>query len=59
MGAAYAVLGVGQLIALARYGDEVDFGDPSSWIYLGFLVTVVLGGGLLAWSGSLRALASR
>jgi hypothetical protein len=47
-GVAYAVLGLAQLIAVARYTDDVDFGDPGSWIYVGFFATVLVGGVALA-----------
>ncbi len=45
-----AVLGVMFAVALARYGGDVDFGEPMAWALLGLVATLVAagGGGLLA-----------
>jgi hypothetical protein len=43
---AYVVLGVLQLVSLARYPHAagIDWGSPRPWLYLAFLVTVVFMG---------------
>ncbi|HVF13064.1 MAG TPA: hypothetical protein VM942_00625, partial [Acidimicrobiales bacterium] len=42
--AAYAVMGLLQLIALARYPEEVRWGSPAAWVYVAAVVaTFVLG----------------
>ncbi len=41
---AYTVLGILQLLALVRYHDALDWSSPASWLYVGFLVTVLLFG---------------
>lgn len=45
-----AVLGVMLAVALARYGGDVDFGEPIAWVLVGLIVTLVLAGagGLVA-----------
>jgi hypothetical protein len=42
----YALLGVLQLIAVARFGGQMNWNSPNAWLYLAFLVSVVLMGGL-------------
>ncbi|MFN2612711.1 MAG: hypothetical protein ABR536_05000 [Solirubrobacterales bacterium] len=42
-GFAYAVLGLAELVAVARYSGEVDF-DTVGLLYVAFLVSAVLGG---------------
>jgi hypothetical protein len=42
----YTLLGVLQLIAVARYGEEMDRNSPTTWLYVAFLVGVVLIGAL-------------
>lgn len=37
--AAFAVL---QLVALARFSSDVDFGRPAAWVYIAFLVLLAL-----------------
>ena len=37
---AYALFGGFELIALARYGGDVAWGRPASWLYLAFLTSV-------------------
>jgi len=44
----YVVLGVLQLVAVARYPDEVDWATPASWLYVGVLGALVLFG-LAGW----------
>ncbi len=46
----YTVLGVLQLVAVARFSDAVAFSEPKAWIYLGFLASLV-GVGLYGWLG--------
>lgn len=52
--AALLSLGVAELVALARFHGDVDWGRPNAWIYLGFLVLVALTG-LLAFGLIVRA----
>jgi len=42
---AYLVFGVLQAVALARYPDTLDWGDPSAAAYVVFLVSAVVAGG--------------
>jgi hypothetical protein len=42
--AAFLVLGVVELVALARFRGDVDWGRPSAWLYLGFLIVMVITG---------------
>jgi multisubunit Na+/H+ antiporter MnhC subunit len=49
--ASYAAMGVLQLVALARYPDEVRWGSPSAWVY----VTAIAGMTALGAYGSWRA----
>ena len=37
---AYAVVGVLQLIVLARYPDAANWGDARAWLYLGFVLGI-------------------
>jgi hypothetical protein len=40
----YPVFGALQVIALARYSDDFDWGDPSAWVYLAIVAsTFVIG----------------
>jgi hypothetical protein len=41
-----ALLGVLQLVAVARYGGEIDWDDPSAWLYVALLLSIVVVGGL-------------
>ncbi|MBI1801488.1 MAG: hypothetical protein HYR71_07660, partial [Chloroflexi bacterium] len=53
--AAYPVLGALQLVALARYGQEVSWGTASAAIYLLFWLSV-LAVGLYGWRHSRTAI---
>jgi hypothetical protein len=49
----YLVLGVLQVLTLARYAGDVDWNRPQTWIYLAFVTTVLLVGlraSFEAWS---------
>ena len=37
----YTTFGVLQLLALARWGDAVDWGDVAAWIYVGAVLTIL------------------
>ncbi len=51
---AYAAFGLLQLVALARYANEVAWGRPSAWLYTAFMASiVVVAGG--AWVAGRRA----
>lgn len=54
--ASYSLLAVMQLLALLRFGSELDWAAPSSWVYLLFLLSIGLVGlsGLLS-KGVLRS----
>jgi hypothetical protein len=41
---AYAGLGALQFVALARYGDLVDWRDPAAWLYVSTVASVMLAG---------------
>jgi hypothetical protein len=49
--ASFMALGVAELVALARFKGDVDWGRPSAWIYIAFLtimlITRVLATGLI------------
>lgn len=47
----YIVLGGLQLVALARYADEVEWSSPSSWLYVAALVALVAFG-VAGWRAS-------
>ena len=47
----YAALAALQVVALARYGDEIDWDRPKGWLYMAFLASV-LGLGLYGWRQS-------
>ncbi|MFN2488272.1 MAG: hypothetical protein ABR529_00715 [Actinomycetota bacterium] len=51
----YAVLGVLQLVALARYTAELDWDRAPAWLYLAFLVSMLVAGLLGWWGGGGRA----
>ena len=51
---AYAVLGAFQLLAIARYPGDVDWGAVKSWVYLAFVVSVFVAG-VLGLAGAARA----
>lgn len=38
----YVVLGVLHLVAVARFSDTFDWDDAVSWVYLGFIVSILL-----------------
>jgi hypothetical protein len=38
----YVVLGVLHLLAIARFADTFDWGDPAAWLYLGFIVSIAV-----------------
>jgi hypothetical protein len=46
---AYTVFGVLQLVALARYSDQVRWGSAAATIYLVVLITVPLTGAIGWW----------
>ncbi|HVF14800.1 MAG TPA: hypothetical protein VM942_09395 [Acidimicrobiales bacterium] len=50
----YVVLGTLQLVALARYPDEVDWSTPASWLYLAVLAGLVVFGAA-GWRAASRA----
>lgn len=52
--AAYALLGVLELLALARYAGALDWAAPRAWVYLLFLVSV-LAVGLAGWRAAASA----
>lgn len=52
--AAYALLGVLELLALARYAGALDWAEPRAWVYLLFLVSV-LAVGVAGWRGASAA----
>ncbi len=52
-GGGYTAFGVFQLIALARYPGELDWGVASSWIYPFFVLTI-LPVGVYSWFGMRR-----
>lgn len=48
----YALLGLLQLLALARYGGEIDWNHAAAWLYVVFLIGVLVTGAistLFAW----------
>ena len=47
--AAYAVLGVLELLALARYGDQLSWARPAAWAFLAFVVSVLFAGAYGSW----------
>jgi uncharacterized membrane protein YeaQ/YmgE (transglycosylase-associated protein family) len=47
---AYAVIGVLQLIALARFASDLNWSSAGAWLYLLFLVSLVVVGGLAWWA---------
>ena len=47
--AAYAVLGVLELVALARYGDQLSWARPAAWAFLAFVVSVLFAGSYGSW----------
>jgi hypothetical protein len=47
----YAVLGLLELVAVARYASAVDWSEAAAWLYLAFLMTVV-GVGVAGWAAS-------
>jgi hypothetical protein len=54
-GVAYAVFGIMQLLAVARYSEHMDFHDAGSWIYVGFFMTVLVMGTALVAAARARA----
>lgn len=46
----YALLAVIQLLALLRFGSEIDWGAPAGWVYLLFLLSI----GMVGLSGLFR-----
>jgi hypothetical protein len=42
----YLSFGILQLVAVARYGEQMDWNSPYAWLYMGFLVSIVAMGGL-------------
>jgi hypothetical protein len=53
---AYAVLGAGELLAVARYTGNLTGADLDSWLYVGFLVSVLLSG-FAGWRSARRLVA--
>lgn len=51
---AYVVLGTLQLVALARYGDQVEWGRPVAWVYVVLLASMLLLG-VYGWVAGFRA----
>lgn len=51
----YTLLGVLELVALARYPDAVDWTGPGGWVYVAFLVSI-LAVGLAGWYATRPAL---
>jgi len=47
----YVVLGALQLVAVARYPDEMDWSRPAAWLYVAFLGVLVAFGGA-GWRAS-------
>jgi hypothetical protein len=41
----YLSFGILQLVAVARYGEQMDWNSPYAWLYMGFLVSIVAMGG--------------
>lgn len=49
---AYLLIGVLQLVAIARYGNTMAWDRPSGWLYVAFMIAFVVGGGygaIIAW----------
>ena len=46
---AYLTFGVLQTIALLRYPDTVDWGDPAAIAYAAFLLSAIVAGGATSW----------
>ena len=42
--ASFVSLAAVEIVALARFRHDVDWGRPNAWIYLGFLIVMVLTG---------------
>ena len=55
--AAYAGLGIMQIIALARYGSDVEWGSARAWVYV-IVVAAVLVTGVAGWVTGRRTLAA-
>jgi len=53
----YVVFGVLELVALARYPDEIGWSTPEAWVYLLFLLSA-LGAGFYGWWQSSRNVAT-
>ncbi len=51
--AGYAAFGALELAALARYVDDVRWGHPSAWIYLGLVISVLVAGAV-GWAAASR-----
>ena len=47
--AAYAVLGVLELVALARYGDHLSWARPAASAFLAFVFSVLFAGAYGSW----------
>jgi len=45
----YIVLGGLQLIAVWRYGSEINFASPSAWVYMAVIISMLVTGGLAWW----------
>jgi hypothetical protein len=43
---AFTVLGALQLVALARYSGDVDWGRAGTWLYLAFVASVLVVGAM-------------
>lgn len=49
--ASYTLLAVMQLLALLRFGGEIDWSGPGGWLYVGFLLSIgVVGVAGLPWA---------
>lgn len=42
----YALLGILQLISVARYAEEMNWSNPTAWLYVVFLASILIMGGL-------------
>jgi hypothetical protein len=49
--AAFLAFGVLQAIALARHGDDIDWGRASAWIYLAYVVSAAVIGAIVLIEG--------
>jgi hypothetical protein len=50
--ASYAVFGILQFVAVARYPDEMEWGKPAAWGYLAFIASIVAVGAYGWWQST-------